>query len=247
MRLIDTHCHIDLYLDYAALIEECEQARIVTVAVTNTPSVFRRCKELLAGKKYMRAALGLHPELAHLRQSELALMMQLLPETRFIGEVGLDFVTQDAGIRDVQKKMFYAILNECARSGDKILTVHSRRAAKEIVEMVGSGYRSKVILHWYSGPMKTMEQALSYGFYFSVNTAMTVSEAGRKIIAAIPRDRLLTESDGPFVSSNGGPVRPCDVRTVISYVADLWGEEEQFVAQAVQNNFGALLTKQAGD
>src|SRR5713226_7547909 len=95
MRLFDTHCHIDLYTDPAKVISETERAQVLTVAVTNTPSVFRQCASLCEGKKSIRVALGLHPQLVVERHRELDLMFEMLGETRYIGEVGLDFVTKD--------------------------------------------------------------------------------------------------------------------------------------------------------
>src|SRR5688572_27935197 len=211
IRLIDTHCHVDLYPDYAALIEETEAARIYTIAVTNTPSVFRHCLALTEGKQFIRTALGLHPQLVRERHSELALMSDLLRQTKYIGEVGLDFVTQDDEERALQQRVFSKILEECADVGNKVLTIHSRRAATEVVDMIGNSYPGKIVLHWYSGSTSLLEKAISYGFYFSINTSMISSVKGREIIKQIPRDRLLTESDGPFVKASGRPARPSDV------------------------------------
>src|SRR5258708_6962588 len=73
-HLHDMHCHVDLYADYQGLIEECEQESIYTLAVTNTPSVFHACVELTRGRRYVRPALGLHPELVAQRHHELALI-----------------------------------------------------------------------------------------------------------------------------------------------------------------------------
>ena len=57
---------------------------------------------------------------------------------------------------------------------------------------------NNVIFHWYSGPLRLIEEIVVAGYYFSVNEAMTISESGRKIISRIPLDRILTESDAPF-------------------------------------------------
>lgn len=242
MKLIDTHCHIDLYRDYQALIHECEEQRVVTVAVTNTPSVFPRLQSLLSGKRFLRPAIGLHPELAHTRQSELSLMKELLSETRFVGEIGLDYVTSDSQVRDIQKRVFQTILTECDRAGNKILTVHSRRAAQEVIDMIGQGFNGKVILHWYSGNTKAATLALKYGFYFSANTSMISSDAGRRLLSAIPPDRLLTESDGPFVALDHRPARPHDVERVISELGSIWKMDTSEAADIISENFKALLT-----
>src|SRR5579871_2189875 len=140
MYLVDTHCHVDLYPDYLAVIEEVEREKIATIAVTTTPSVFRACQELTDKKRFVRPALGFHPELAYQRQSELGILRELFGETRYIGEVGLDFITTDQPNRKAQRSVFDTVLEECAHYGDKIVTIHSRRAAAEVVEMIGPDF-----------------------------------------------------------------------------------------------------------
>jgi TatD DNase family protein len=242
MRLIDTHCHVDLYRDFAGLIEETESAQVYTVAVTNAPSVFRRCVSLTEGRRFIRTALGLHPQLVGRRHRELDLMLGLLPETKYVGEVGLDFETRDPEERALQRKVFAGILERCADSPDKVLTVHSRRAAAEVIDLIGDSYPCKVILHWFSGSLRELEKAVSHGFYFSVNPAMISSAKGRQIVSAVPRDKLLTESDGPFVTVDGRPARPRDVEVVVRGLADLYASTASQVAGTLYDNFRSILT-----
>jgi TatD DNase family protein len=86
------------------------------------------------------------------------------------------------------------------------LTVHSRRAEKEVIDTIGSNYPCKTILHWYSGSIKELERAIDFGFYFSVNMAMLKSENGKKIIQVIPDDKILTETDAPFITEIDSPL-----------------------------------------
>src|SRR5689334_4805517 len=132
MQLVDTHCHLDLYPDPSRIIHEVNAGGVYTIAVTNTPSVFRPLVALARRAARIRVALGLHPELAHRRQSELPLLLELLPETRYIGEIGLDHVTTDASDRASQRRVLDAILRACDAVGDKVLTIHSRRAADDV-------------------------------------------------------------------------------------------------------------------
>jgi TatD DNase family protein len=245
MQLIDTHCHIDLYPDYKELIEETERAEVYTVAVTNSPSVFRHCLALTEGKRFIRTALGLHPQLVRERHHELALISDLFSETKYIGEVGLDFVTQDDQERALQRRVFAKILEGCAESGNKVLTIHSRRAAAEVVDMIGNSYPGKIILHWYSGSPRVLEQALSYGFYFSINPSMITSAKGRDIAKRIPRDRLLTESDGPFVKVSGRSARPRDMVRVIEGLSDMCDSDKTQTASSIYENFRRMLKESA--
>jgi TatD DNase family protein len=203
--------------------------------------VFRRCVSLTRGKQFIRTALGLHPQLVKQRHSELALMLDMLSETRYVGEIGLDFETRDEQERSLQRKIFTTILERCADFRDKVLTVHSRRAAAEVVNLIGDDYPCKVILHWFSGSRQELEVAISRGFYFSVNPAMIGSGKGRQIVAAIPRDKLLTESDGPFVTVDNRPARPRDVELVVRGLAELDNSSTAQVVNMLRDNFRRIL------
>src|SRR5438034_7886507 len=88
--LVDFHCHLDLYPDHAAAVDRCESDGVFTLAVTTTPRAWPRNQELAAPTRHVRAALGLHPQLVHERAQEIDLWEELLPKTRYVGEVGLD-------------------------------------------------------------------------------------------------------------------------------------------------------------
>ncbi|GAB3753056.1 Qat anti-phage system TatD family nuclease QatD [Spirosoma pomorum] len=239
-HLLDTHFHLDLW-PQAGISTLIEQSGIYTIAVTNTPSVFYYTEKIASASKYIRAALGLHPQLASERHNELALFMQLLPKTRYIGEIGLDDRTSTDF--EIQKKLFIAIIDACADAGNKILTIHSRRADKEVVEVVGKQFPGKIILHWFSGSLAVLERGIDAGYYFSINPAMVNSSTGKKLIQAIPSDRLLTESDGPFVEASRSPCSPLSmsslISTLVSVRSDL--ENEEVASKLIFANFKRLL------
>lgn len=241
MRLIDAHCHVDLYGDYRALLSEIEAEGTETIAVTNSPSVYSRLLEICAGITCVRPAVGLHPELAAVRKYELSLLLELIGTTHFIGEVGLDYSVSAEEDRSEQCKAFSAVLSRCADLGRKVVSVHSRRADADVVALVGANFPGCVILHWYSGSRGTLAQAVANGYYFSVNPAMVRSESGKKVIARIPRERLLTETDGPFVLVKGQPARPRDLREVIAYLAVQWQSDFEQAARVVEANFSRIL------
>jgi TatD DNase family protein len=245
VALIDMHCHVDLFPDPVALVKEIERHRIYTIAVTNTPSVFSRLREIVGGAQFVRTALGLHPELAVERHRELALFETLLPHTRYVGEVGLDYQTSVEADRSTQRRVLTAIIDYCDAAGGKIVTVHSRRAADDVVDAFGERFRGKYILHWYSGGVRTLRRAVGNGAYISVNPAMVRSERGRTLIAEVPRDRVLTETDGPFVmigmSAAAIPATPFDVHHAVAGLAALWAIDVEEARDAIYRNFKALI------
>lgn len=240
--LVDAHCHFDLFRNPREILEEAERGHIYSIAVTNIPSVFEPMKRLASGLKYVNPALGLHPELALQRSAELPLFAQLISSTDYVGEVGLDYkVAVRPTERSEQRSIFERILRHCNEASGRILTVHSRRAEADVVSAIVEHRPGPFILHWYSGTLKTLHTAVANGAYFSINIAMTRSERGRRIIQEIPRERVLTESDGPFVKLKNRPASPQSVDAVVEKLAAFWGAEPFETAAQVLTNFRKLL------
>jgi TatD DNase family protein len=240
-RWVDTHCHLNRYDDSKAVLAETEAACVYTVAVSMTPSEYPALERMTEGLSFVRPAIGLHPTLAQERRGELSMLWRGLAHNRYVGEVGLDYGTEDPSIRRAQRKVFAQILEYCATSGDKVLSVHSRRATTDVISTIGPGYPGRVILHWFSGSFSDLERAVRFGFYFSVNPAMIRAKRGRALIERIPRNRILTETDGPYVKVSGRAARPADVSLVVAALGRLWGVEEDDAQRVVLNNFRELL------
>ncbi len=241
MRLIDAHCHLDLYPDPGAVLAAIEQRGIYTIAVTNAPVAFPACRLFVGGSKFIRVALGLHPELAHERERELPRFLELLPQTRYIGEVGLDYVTTEATDRAVQRRVFGAVVQSCAQAGGKILTIHSRRAVPDVLTTLSAQFPGQVILHWFTGSARQAEQAATQGCYFSVNPAMVTSPAWDRLLGTVSKERILTETDGPFVRIQGHPAQPVNVTSVTVALAKQWKCSETEAVAQVFTNFRRLL------
>ena len=240
--LVDTHCHFDLFPDPRAVLAATERQGIYSIAVTNTPSVFPAMKMLTEGMKYVRPALGLHPELAIQRAAELPLFARYLAETRYVGEIGLDYkaaVKQED--RKEQRSIFAMILRSCADAGGRVLTVHSRRAEADVVAAIADHAPGPFILHWYSGPLHIARAALEAGAYFSFNPAMATSPRGHRLLSEIPRDRVLTESDGPFVRYEDTVASPAAVSFVCRQIANSWRVAASDATALIRSNFRRLL------
>lgn len=241
---VDFHCHLDLYPDLEAAIAKAEAAQVYTLAVTTTPKAWARNHELTRRTRYVRAALGLHPQLVAERADELSLWERHLSETRYVGEVGLDAGPRFYKSLDAQKEVFRAVLERCAEAGDKILTVHSIRSVPAVLDMVERHLprnRGTVVLHWFTGSKAEARRATALGCYFSVNAEMTRSERGRALVADLQIDRLLTETDGPFTQIDGRPTEPADSRMATEAVADVRKSSTDAIAKAIRTNLQTLL------
>jgi TatD DNase family protein len=242
--VVDFHCHLDLYPDFETAIAKAEAARIYTLTVTTTPKAWSRNHELTRGTRYVRAALGLHPQLVAERAGELALWEHHLPEARYIGEVGLDAGPRFYKSLDVQKQVFRTILERCADAGGKILTAHSVRSVPMVLDMIERHLprnRGVVVLHWFTGTKAEARRAATLGCYFSINAEMMRSDRGRALVAELPMDRLLTETDGSFTQMDGRPTEPTDARKAIDTLARVRNLAANAVDEAVRANLQTLL------
>lgn len=240
-KLYDTHFHLDLQKSKVEVLTEIERNKIYTIAVTNLPPLYEKLKNEIKNK-YVRLALGFHPELLNQYQKYIPQMWNLLPDAKYIGEVGIDLKTSKDS-KDLQVSFFEELIMRCDNYGNKVLTIHSRMAASEVVSIIGDKFNGKIILHWYSGSKKIQDIAINNGFYFSINHAMLNSESGRKIIANIPNNKLLIETDSPFVSINGSNCSQLvQIERTIDNLALLKSINVYELKALLWNNFINLIT-----
>ena len=236
---VDFHTHLDLYPDLSAAIAACDRQRTATLTVTTTPKAFVRNRELADVSEFVRVGLGLHPQLVAERSEEIALFEKLLPQSRYVGEVGLDAGPRHYRSLELQKSIFERILRLCACEGGKILSIHSVRAAKLVLDLLEKNlpsHRGTVVLHWFSGNVSEARRGIALGCYFSVNERMLASLNGRRILCEIPEGRLLTETDGPFVKRGGKPIPAGDVLQAVEEIAVARGRRVLDVQSLIVEN-----------
>ena len=190
--IIDTHCHFDMMQNPEQYIQSAENKGDIIIGMTNLPSHFQMGYAHVRNFRHIRLALGFHPQLAVESSKELASFSKQVNKTSYIGEIGLDFSKDFVDSKEKQIYAFRYVLS-LIKDKNKIVSVHSRKAEKEVFELLQEYRIKNAIFHWYSGPL-----SLIAGYYFSINEAMTTSISGRKIISKIPPNRILTETDAPF-------------------------------------------------
>ena len=236
---MDAHMHFDLYENRDEVLEYIESQKSYTIAVTNLPELFQKYNKKYTDKKFVKIALGFHPELVEEYKYQQGLFRELVDETRFIGEVGLDFSNTSDGEKNNQMVIFQNILSWCTDKR-KILSVHSRAASKEVISIL-DGFNGKVILHWYSGRIVDLETALSRGYYFSINHQMLESENGRKIIKKIPVNRILIESDAPFTKGMKSEYTLDFNDKIYLYLVNNYNQKIDMVKKRIKANFAEVL------
>ncbi|WP_133011382.1 Qat anti-phage system TatD family nuclease QatD [Marinomonas flavescens] len=240
--MMDLHCHIDLYPDPQAVIDECIQNRLYVLSVTTTPKAWHGTYALTSKLPRFNTSLGLHPQLAHQRLHELPLFDSLVSETRFIGEIGLDGTKNHAPYMESQLEAFQHILKKCQEYDNKIMTIHTLSAVTSVLDELEKHPGAGVpILHWFLGTKKELTRAISLGCYFSIGPAMTVSKRGKKVIEWIPRDRILIETDGPFAALEGVSLKPIDSYRVCDYLAGQWQTDLDYLFSVLKTNLRNVL------
>lgn len=243
MALIDFHCHLDLYPDPAAIARKAVEDGVYVLSVTTTPSAFAGTSALAPQGSRIRTALGLHPELATTRRHELRLFHDLLPTTQYVGEVGLDGSKPHRDTLATQAEVLHEILDACAAAGGRIISLHSRGAVEMLLDMLEfEPLAGTFVLHWFSAKPAIIERAAGLGCWFSVGSGMLASRSGRDSVDAMPVDRLLPETDGPFGMADGIPLAPGGGGSVYRDLALLKEVSLDDVERLMTGNFRRLVS-----
>lgn len=240
---IDAHCHLDFYEDREifAILKRARKAG-VGVIVCNGVKQESNKKVFALSERYgeIRAALGLYPidalsMSAKKIEAELSFISSHRDEIVAIGEVGLDLKESDELER--QKKVFEKII-DLALKLDKPLIVHSRKAEKEVIDMLEKNNVKKVVMHCFNGKMKLVEKIVENGWMLTIPTNVKSSEHFQEVIRRVPIDNLLCETDSPFLhpdkKENNEPAN-----VVVSYekIAEIKGLSLKEVEGRIEENF----------
>lgn len=204
MTIYDMHCHVDLMESMTDFCQSSQNKNIGLLTMTTTPKAYEIEIKKLSMFSSVCVALGLHPQLVADRFNELSIVEKHIAQSRFIGEIGLDYNRQHYHSKEQQLVAFKQIISWCQRYGSKVISIHSVRSDKDVLDTIEEYDCPKdnhCILHWYSGTSKQLERAIKIGCYFSINEYMINSANGQSIIKKIPVDKLLLETDAPFISN----------------------------------------------
>jgi TatD DNase family protein len=238
--LIDTHCHVDQFPSPEGIVKDCEARQIRVIAVTNLPSHFAIAADRLRNNSLVSAALGIHPLFASQGLRELPAFKRMAPHADYIGEIGLDFSPKGAPTKTIQERVFDEVL-ACVADRPRIITLHSRRAEKAVLEGLRRHRIQKAIFHWFTGPSAILRELLSDGHFVSVNPSMIHSASGKALLAIAPKDQVLAETDGPFTTIQGATCRPQDVILVYQALALQWKTTAEDAEQIISRNFSKIL------
>jgi len=258
--LIDSHAHI-YYRDYAgdfdAMLQRAADAGVDAMLVVGTDiESSRESIELAEKYPQLYAAVGIHPhdagrvtDACYDVISDLALSSAKVVA---IGEIGLDFY-RDRSPRDVQERVFRAFLR-MANELDKPVIIHDRDAHRLVLDCLREEGTRNGVLHCFSGDAAMAAEAVSMGLYISIPGTITypANEALREVVRAVSIDRMLVETDCPYLSPvpyRGKRNEPAYVRLAAERVAEVKGLSLEDVARITTKNvrdlFGIRLWDQS--
>jgi len=246
--LFDTHCHLYDAAYNADRPAVLERARVAGIGRMLCPATDRQsseaCVELARHYDGIYAAVGIHPQEAGRVQpgdiEAIRRMAEQEPSVVAIGEVGLDY-HYDTPARDTQKEIFIEMIG-LARDLDLPIDIHDREAhgdTMEILRRYGKGLRG--VFHCYSGSMEMTTELIRMGFYFGFTGTVVFpnSKRAKQVASRIPMERLLIETDSPYLTPppyRGRRNEPAYVRYVAEEIARLRGLDVEYVISQTTAN-----------
>lgn len=254
--LVDSHCHLDFNDFEEDMDEVIARARNCGVSLMlNAGNNLDELKNQLAlSEKYpfVYAAVGVHPHNAQEYPDLKA--EQLIAETAHpkvigIGETGLDYY-YDYAPRDLQIKLLREHIKAAQETGLPLI-IHNRDSDDDMISVLGEAHRQKPfagVIHCFSSSQKLADFALSIGFYLSASGIITFNKSGdiRDIFETVPLERLLVETDSPFLApipQRGHRNEPSYVRYTAEKLAQLRDVPFEKLAQITSDNFCNLFRK----
>ncbi|MFZ0428079.1 MAG: TatD family hydrolase [Acidobacteriota bacterium] len=258
MRLVDSHAHLDdprFAEDLEAVMERAARQGVATVLTVGClgedPRVPERVGTLLERWSCLRAAFGVHPHDARFMDDRLeARLCELMADPRVLGwgEIGLDYY-YDNSPRTAQREAF-ARQVALAKAAGKPVIIHTRDAEEDTLAILSEAYpkgsERPGVLHCFSGSARLAEACLERGFFISFGGIVTFKKADslREIAASVPSDRLLIETDSPYlapVPHRGRRNEPAFVECVLNVLSGLRGLEPADLGERIWRNFELLF------
>lgn len=256
--IVDSHCHIlseEFDEDRAACLERAASEGVEVILDAGggvDEDVLQRKAKICAEYKNLYSTVGVHPEYAENYTSITAEKIADLSKVYNavgIGECGLDYY-YNSDTKDEQIKVFVEHI-KAAQETKLPLIIHSRDADDDMMKILSEEYAKKEFcgeLHCFSSSRKLAEFALSIGFYVSASGIITFkkSEDLRQIFADIPLERLLVETDAPYLAPTpfrGKRNEPAFVVKTAEMLAQIKGVSLEKIAKITTENFGKLFPK----
>ncbi|WP_297887649.1 TatD family hydrolase [Sulfurihydrogenibium sp.] len=249
--MVDTHCHLDMLSE--SDLKESVSTLDLLLTIGCDKEEIKKAVEI--GSKYenVLVAVGYHPyDVGDITDNDIEDLENLItsnPKIVAVGECGLDFY-RDKTPKDKQEHFFRKQI-ELAKKLKKPLIVHSRSADRETERILSeyAPFENGGIMHCFGGDERLMRFSLESGFYISFAGNITYPKADnlREILKKVPLDRLLLETDSPFLSPQkvrGTQNKPTNIYYTLEFVADFLGIDKNKLEKITDENFKRLIGNQ---
>ena len=242
----DTHAHVDdarFDEDRAAMLENCREKGVSLIMNIGAHLPSSRAAVALSEQyEDIYATVGFHPCDAYdLTETDYAELEELAKhdKVKAIGEIGLDYHYEDTD-KEKQHVAFRRQMALAEKLGLPVV-IHSREATQDTLAVLKEFPNVKGVVHSYSGSVETAKILLDMGYYLSFNGIVTFKNAhkAREVLATLPHDRVLIETDCPYLAPDphrGERNDPSLVPFVAAKVAEIWGMTQDEVAQITFEN-----------
>lgn len=248
----DSHCHItcdELYEDIDGVIERAREAGVTRMMImcTSKEELERALPLKEKHPDLFRVAFGWFPEEAKtICTEDLEYLENLAASGKIdvLGEIGLDYYWDDS-YKEEQKDLFRKQI-EIANRHNLPIAIHMRDASGDCMEILKALPKTKIIFHCYSGSTETMKEALKLDSLISFAGPITYknNKTGPQNVIACPPERMLTETDAPYLSpvpKRGKRNEPANVRFTAAKAAELKGMDEDELCRQIQRNFDSIF------
>lgn len=241
--MIDDHCHLDFFNEKE--LEKIMKNSKNMLIVSNSVNLDSCKKNIEISKKYknVKCAFGMYPEKLTLKKfNEFSKFVFNHRRRLFaMGEIGMDFLHKKNP--ELQEKIFRKQL-DMARKYKVPAIIHTRKAEKEILKILEEYKDLKLILHCFSGNFKLIKKAVELGCYFSIPTSIMRTEHFQKMVLEIPKKKILTETDSPYLSPFIGEKNtPINIKESLKKIAEIWKVNFEEVEKQVEENFNLCFDK----
>ena len=241
---IDSHSHLDFFetnIDKA--IEDINNNKILTLALSMDIESYSKNKEYSKKSNYIKPCFGIHPWKANEYKGSLQELIPYIEESEIIGEIGLDYIwVEDSNTYEKQREIFQFILDESIKR-NKVVNLHTKGAEEEIYNLLKKYNYNKVIIHWYSGDLETLDKLIELGCYFTISIDIGYSDLTYRVLNKIPLNKLLVETDGPTALEwvNGEYGYPNMIKTVVNKISSYKNMEASELINIMYDNYNNLL------
>ena len=258
MKLVDSHCHLDdkqFAADRDAVIDRARAAgveRLMAIGTGEGPPDLETAVRLADAFPFFYATVGVHPHDASKAVDEsFDRLRDLLahPKVLALGEISLDY-HYDFSPRDTQRAVFLRQLGLAGKAG-KPIVIHTREAWTETVQILRENYSGAGIFHCFTGGPAEAREALDLGFNLSFGGVLTFPKAEpvREAARLTPPDRLLVETDAPYlapVPHRGKRNEPAFLVDTVRKLAEIRGTSPEEMAAVTTRNFERLCLRYTG-